>query len=87
MIATGPECPECADDGRSGRIGVRRYSCRTCNSFAQAVQRRALAILREASPEAWERARAAAAEQVYAEHAARYKARHRSTMTGEEATP
>lgn len=42
-------CPECARQGRPGRIGSRRTECAACNRFAAAVRaderRRALASL------------------------------------------
>jgi hypothetical protein len=51
------ECPECAADGHTGRIGNRRTHCGLCNRFTQAVMRTTRSKLRERHPDEYEQLR------------------------------
>jgi len=60
-------CPECRADGVEGtaRIGSRRNTCPICNSFAQAVYKRARAALADRYPDEYAQLRIEAEVSLY----------------------
>lgn len=69
MSAETPTCDlPCPDPGHGepSRIGNRRSSCRTCNSFARRLERAVTAALRHRQPETYRAVRAEEERALYA---------------------